>query len=166
MAGSPLLATRDLDRWMHATLRANGDLLATAAQLAVPRDVERCWLRIAETDDFDAWLISWASGAPSNRTTTARLQAHCRWSAAGWSSSTTTCTTRPRGPRARSVYRRRCMKMKLAKSHPGVNELTTRRARWPRCARSVRGVITVIRRISAWRTTGSRCTLTATGICW
>ena len=32
-----------------------------AARLAVPRDGERCWLRIAGTDDFEAWLISWGA---------------------------------------------------------------------------------------------------------
>ena len=46
---------------LHATVRDHADLLALAARLAVPRDGERCWLRIAGTDDFEAWLISWGA---------------------------------------------------------------------------------------------------------
>ena len=48
---------------LHATARDRADLLAIAASLAVPRAGERCWLRVAATDWFDAWLISWGAGS-------------------------------------------------------------------------------------------------------
>jgi len=48
---------------LHATTRQSADLLAIAANLAVPRNGERCWLRVAATVEFDAWLISWGAGS-------------------------------------------------------------------------------------------------------
>jgi len=46
---------------LRETVRARADLLSLAANLAVPRAGERCWLRVADCEEFDAWLISWGA---------------------------------------------------------------------------------------------------------